>query len=543
MNKVVRRIFVEKRAGYDIEAQGLYRDIKYNLNIKELTGLRIINRYDVQGISDEEFLKARNNVFAEPPVDHVYDEVFEPVNSDMLFAIEYLPGQYDQRADSAAQCVQILTGGEKPAIKVAKLIAISGQISDEQFQFIKEYCINPVESREASLEKPDSLEDELVIPSSVETVDGFTDLDHAGLEKFMSKMGFAMSMEDLEFCRDYFKNTEKRNPTVTELRVLDTYWSDHCRHTTFLTGIENIEFEESRLTAPIKEAYKEYTDARNYVYAGKRRRVTLMDIATIAMKEFRKKGLLEDLEESDEINACSIIVDVDVEGHNEEWLVMFKNETHNHPTEIEPFGGAATCLGGAIRDPLSGRSYVYQAMRVTGSGDPRAKVEETLQGKLPQRKITTGAASGYSSYGNQIGLSTGLVEEIYDPGFIAKRMEIGAVVGAAPKRNVRRDKSVAGDVIVLLGGRTGRDGCGGATGSSREHTEESLLNCGAEVQKGNPVTERKIQRLFRKPEVSRMIKKCNDFGAGGVSVAIGELADGLDINLDAVPKKYEGLDG
>ena len=543
MDKAVRRVFIEKRAGYDIEAQGLFRDIKYNLGIKDLTRVRIINRYDIQGITEEDYLRARNIVFAELPVDIAYDEQFTPDEGDRLFALEYLPGQYDQRADSAAQCVQILTGGEKPVIRAAKLIEISGKITDCQFEFIRNYCINPVESREASLEKPESLDSDMKIPTCVPTIEGFILLSKGELQQLKEKMGFAMTIEDLDFCRKYFKFTEQRDPTVTELRVLDTYWSDHCRHTTFLTGIEKIEFEDGKYNEPVKQAYEEYIAARKFVYRDKYRDITLMDIATIAMKEFRKRGLLEDLEESDEINACSIRVDVDVDGKTEEWLVMFKNETHNHPTEIEPFGGAATCLGGAIRDPLSGRSYVYQAMRVTGSGDPRARFEDTLPGKLPQRKITYGAAQGFSSYGNQIGLSTGQVEEIYDPGYIAKRMEIGAVIGAAPSKNVIRKKPEAGDIIVLLGGRTGRDGCGGATGSSREHNEESLLSCGAEVQKGNPVTERKIQRLFRKPEVSAIIKKCNDFGAGGVAVAIGELADGLVINLNAVPKKYEGLDG
>ncbi|MDD4189292.1 MAG: phosphoribosylformylglycinamidine synthase [Eubacteriales bacterium] len=543
MNKTVRRIYVEKKPGFDVEAKSLYRDLKYNLGIKKLEKVRTINRYDIQGISENEYKRAVDIVFAEPPADFVYHDDIDIDKADGYFAVEYLPGQYDQRADSAAQCVQILTGGEKPVILTAKVIALYGNISDKQLEIVKKYCINPVESREASFEKPGSLEPDVFIPASIKTEHGFTQMDDARLSRFLDKMGFAMSFEDLKFCRQYFRDEEKRDPTVTELKVLDTYWSDHCRHTTFLTGLENIEIEDGKYTAPIKESYLEYIKARKFLYEGRSRDITLMDIATTAMKEFRKKGLLDDLEISDEINACSIIVKADADGKQEDWLVMFKNETHNHPTEIEPFGGAATCLGGAIRDPLSGRSYVYQAMRVTGSGDPRAKVEDTIPGKLPQRKITTGAAAGYSSYGNQIGLSTGLVDEIYDDGYIAKRMEIGVVLGAAPRRNVFRGVPEPGDTVVLLGGRTGRDGCGGATGSSKEHTRESLMTCGAEVQKGNPVTERKIQRLFRNPKVSRMIVRCNDFGAGGVSVAIGELADGLSIDLDSVPKKYEGLDG
>jgi len=543
MEKVVRRVFVEKKKGFDVEAQSLYRDLKYNLGISGLTGVRIINRYDVEGISDEEYENSKKTIFSEPPVDEVFDEDIYIDAKDKMIAIEYLPGQYDQRADSASQCVQILTCGEMPQTRVAKLVVLLGEVSQEEYEKVKNYLINPIDSQEASLIKPSTLDVEVNMPEDVKVIDGFIDMSRDELKAFMDDMGFAMSLEDLEFCQQYFRDEEKRNPTVTEIRVIDTYWSDHCRHTTFLTSIEGVDIEDGKYTAPLKDAYKSYLESRKFVYGDKNKDVCLMDIAVIAMKELKKRGKLEDLDESDEINACSIVVNVDVDGRNEEWVVMFKNETHNHPTEIEPFGGAATCLGGAIRDPLSGRSYVYQAMRVTGSGDPRTRIEDTLPGKLPQRKITTGAAQGYSSYGNQIGLSTGQVAEIYDEDFVAKRMEIGAVIGAAPKKNIKREKPISSDVIILLGGRTGRDGCGGATGSSKEHTEESLLTCGAEVQKGNPPTERKIQRLFRKPEVSIMIKKCNDFGAGGVSVAIGELAEGLKINLDAVPKKYEGLDG
>ncbi|AFQ44086.1 phosphoribosylformylglycinamidine synthase [Desulfosporosinus meridiei] len=541
----VKRIYVEKKPGYDIEAQGLFNDLSENLGINGLQGLRVINRYDISGITDEEYNKSRPIIFAEPPLDLVYDENLEISSADRVFAMEYLPGQYDQRADSAAQCVQILTQKERPTIASAKLMVLQGQFSEEEFQKIKDYCINPVESREASLEKPESLDFESIIPPDVEILDGFIEKSPEELKKFFSETGLAMSFEDLAFCQQYFRDTEKRNPTITEIRVIDTYWSDHCRHTTFNTKIEEVSFPKEEMAYPLTQAYQEYLSSRDYVYGENPadRDICLMDIAVLGMKELKKKGLLPDLDLSDEINACSIVVNVDVNGQNEEWLVMFKNETHNHPTEIEPFGGAATCLGGAIRDPLSGRTYVYQAMRVTGSGDPRLKLEDTLPGKLPQRKITTGAAAGYSSYGNQIGLATGQVTEVYDPDFIAKRMEIGAVIAAAPRENVVREVPEAGDIIVLVGGRTGRDGCGGATGSSKEHTTESLMTCGAEVQKGNPPTERKIQRLFRNSQVSTLIKRCNDFGAGGVSVAIGELTDGLEIDLDAVPKKYEGLDG
>jgi phosphoribosylformylglycinamidine synthase len=543
MRNKVRRIFVEKKKGFDIEAQALYADLKNNLGIAGLKSVRIINRYDVEGISGEEYETTRRTIFSEPPVDLVHDEKINFDDDTRIIAVEYLPGQYDQRADSASQCIQILTCGERPRIKVAKLIALGGNISDDEYLRVKNYCINPVECQEASMDKPQTLDTEAAIPEDVKTLSGFSAMSNDDLERLADNMGLAMSHEDLKFCHRYFKNVEKRDPTVTEIRLIDTYWSDHCRHTTFLTQIKNVEIGEGRYAAAMKFAYEGYLQSRKRIYGDSGKDMCLMDLATIAMKELRKDGKLDDLDVSDEINACSIVVNVDVDGENEEWLVMFKNETHNHPTEIEPFGGAATCLGGAIRDPLSGRAYVYQAMRVTGSGDPRTKVEDTIPGKLPQRKITTGAAAGYSSYGNQIGLATGQVAEIYDEGFVAKRMEIGAVIGAVPKKNVIREKPEPGDVVILLGGRTGRDGCGGATGSSKEHTEESLLTCGAEVQKGNPPTERKIQRLFRRTEVSAMIKKCNDFGAGGVSVAIGELADGLEINLDAVPKKYEGLDG
>jgi phosphoribosylformylglycinamidine synthase len=543
MGKEVRRLYVEKKNGFDIEASHLYRDLKDNLNLKGLQNVRVINRYDISGISDDIFKKARDTIFSEPNSDIVYDEDLPLDSEDFVFAVEYLPGQYDQRADSASQCVQILTHSERPLIRTAKVIVLIGDITLDEFAKVKRYCINPVDSREAFLEKPSTLETNLEAPNDVAILEGFINKTEEELLEFKDFMGLAMSIEDIMFCQEYFKNKEKRDPTITELRVIDTYWSDHCRHTTFFTEIKDIEFEDGKYANRVKEAYDEYLKSRDYVYGDNKKAICLMDIAVMGMKELRKRGMLNDLEVSDEINASSIVVKVDVDGKEEEWLIMFKNETHNHPTEIEPFGGAATCLGGAIRDPLSGRAYVYQAMRITGSGDPRAKIEDTLPGKLPQRKITIEAAKGYSSYGNQIGLATGKVQEIYDENYIAKRMEIGAVIAAAPKENVIRKKPEEGDLILLVGGRTGRDGCGGATGSSKAHTEESILECGAEVQKGNPPTERKIQRLFRNPKVSRLIKKCNDFGAGGVSVAIGELADSLEINLDAVPKKYEGLDG
>lgn len=543
MQQAVRRLFVEKKAQFDIAAGHLFEELKNTLGISGLTGIRIINRYDVEGLTEIEYAEARKIIFAEPTVDQVYDEVL-PIDEAMrLLITEYLPGQYDQRADSAAQCIQILSQRERPEVKVAKLVVCLGTITDEEFERIKAYCINPLEAQEASVQKPETLKVELSSAADVAIMEGFITCSAEQLEQLRQQLGLAMSGADLTFCQEYFRDTERRNPTITEIRVLDTYWSDHCRHTTFQTKIEAVEIGAGLYTAGIKAAYQSYLDSRDYVYGDHPKVVTLMDLALIAAKECRKRGLLDDLEESDEINACSIVVPVKVDGETQEWLVMFKNETHNHPTEIEPFGGAATCLGGAIRDPLSGRSYVYHAMRVTGSGDPTKGIAATLSGKLPQRKITTGAMAGFSAYGNQIGLATGQVAEIYDEGYVAKRMEIGAVIGAAPRENVIREQSAVGDIIVLLGGRTGRDGCGGATGSSKEHDENSLQTCGAEVQKGNPPTERKIQRLFRNPVVSRMIKKCNDFGAGGVAVAIGELADGLEINLDAVPKKYEGLDG
>ena len=540
----VRRIFVEKRQGfYDIPAQQLCDDLVETFRLTRLKAVRIINRYDIEGLTEEEFQKTRDVVFSEPPVDVVYEEKLPQFPGSRMFAVEYLPGQYDQRADSAAQCVQLVTQKERPRIATARVIVLVGDVDDETFQRIKDYCINGVESREASLEKPDSLEMKTEAPKDVEVIHRFNEWGEGELRSFMEERGFAMSFEDLRFCQTYFKKTEGRAPTITELRVIDTYWSDHCRHTTFTTAIDLVDIEEGYYQPSIERAYAKYLADREEIYGGELRDVTLMDLAVIGMKALRKQGLLEDLDKSEEINACSIEIKADVGGREQDWLVMFKNETHNHPTEIEPFGGAATCLGGAIRDPLSGRSYVYQAMRVTGAADPRGPLSKTHPGKLPQKKITQGAAAGYSSYGNQVGLATGQVREIYHEGYMAKRMEIGAVIAAAPKENVVRMRPAPGDVVVLVGGRTGRDGCGGATGSSKEHTEESLSACGAEVQKGNPPTERKIQRLFRNPKASRMIKRCNDFGAGGVSVAIGELAEGLDIDLDAVPKKYDGLDG
>lgn len=540
---IVRRLFVEKKEGIDVESQNIYLDLRDNLDIKNIKGVRVINRYDIFGISDEEYEKSKNSIFSEKTVDNVYEEELNIDENDNIFAVEYLPGQYDQRSDSASQCIQILTQNEKPNILSAKVYIIKGGISEEEFNKIKDYCINKVDSREASLEKPKSADMELEVPDSVEILDNFINMNNDELKAFLESRQFAMTLEDLKFCQQYFKDSEKRNPTITEIKVIDTYWSDHCRHTTFMTELTNIEIKEGNLSTPIREAYEQYLESRKSLYVDVKKPVTLMDMAVIGMKELRKNGLLDDLDQSEEINACSIVVDADIDGKLEKWLVMFKNETHNHPTEIEPFGGAATCLGGAIRDPLSGRSYVYQAMRVTGSGNPRTRIEDTLSGKLPQKKITTSAAHGYSSYGNQIGLATGQVAEIYDEGYVAKRMEIGAVIGAAPMKNVIRKEPSEGDIVILVGGRTGRDGCGGATGSSKKHTENSILSCGSEVQKGNPVVERKIQRLFRKEKVSSLIKRCNDFGAGGVSVAIGELTDGLNINLDLVPKKYDGLDG
>ncbi|HBF9369280.1 TPA: phosphoribosylformylglycinamidine synthase [Clostridioides difficile] len=542
-DSMVRRVLVEKREGFDLEAKALKKDLVESLHIDNIENLRILNRYDVEGISEEVYENAAKTIFSEPNLDVVYYEEIPKLNDERVFAIEFLPGQYDQRGDWAAQCVQIVNQGIRPAINTAKVYILSGKITDEEFSKIKDYCINPVDSREASLEKPETLKMETEIPTTVEVLDGFIDLDENGLRTFVSEKGLAMTLGDLQHVQKYFKDTEKRNPTITEIKVLDTYWSDHCRHTTFMTEIENVKIEDGKFNDIVKEAYQMYLNSRDNVYVNRHKDICLMDIATVAVKELKKNGKLNDLDESEEINACSINVDVEVDGKMEKYLVMFKNETHNHPTEIEPFGGAATCLGGAIRDPLSGRSYVYQAMRVTGSADPRTTLEDTLLGKLMQRKITTEAAHGYSSYGNQIGLTTGQVAEVYDENFVAKRMEIGAVIAAVPKENVVRERPEAGDVIVLLGGKTGRDGCGGATGSSKEHSEESILTCSAEVQKGDAPNERKIQRFFRNKEVAQMIKRCNDFGAGGVCVAIGEIADSLDINLDLVPKKYDGLDG
>ena len=550
MSQVIR-VFVEKRRGFDVEARHMLADLRDNLGMTPIDGLRLLNRYDVEGLSPEEFERARGIVFSEPNADTVIDEELLPGEDWRVFAMEYLPGQYDQRADSAAQCVQLLTGGERPRVATARVVCLHGRLSDADFQRVQDYLVNPVESRIASLEKPQTLDMTAAVPENVKRVDGFLSMSAEELHAYWESMGFAMSEADLAFCRDYFRDEEKRDPSVTELKVIDTYWSDHCRHTTFLTRLDEVEVEKGgspaaeALSKAIEDALAAYYAARKEVYGERlnQKNVCLMDMATMGMRLLKKQGKIPDLDESEEINACSIEVPVVVDGAVETWLVQFKNETHNHPTEIEPFGGAATCLGGAIRDPLSGRAYVYQAMRVTGSGDPRVGLKDTLPGKLPTRKITTGAAAGYSSYGNQIGLATGQVAELYDPGYVAKRLEIGAVVGASPKENVVRGVPAPGDVIVLLGGRTGRDGCGGATGSSKAHTSESIDTCGAEVQKGNPLTERKLQRLFRNPAVSRKIKRCNDFGAGGVCVAIGELAPGLQIDLDKVPKKYEGLDG
>lgn len=543
MSSNVKRLLVEKREGFDLEAKALMKDLKDSLHIDCIDDLRLLNRYDIEGLSDEICDSASKTIFSEPNLDVVYKEDVEYDKDAKVFAVEYLPGQYDQRADWAAQCVQIINEGQRPNINSAKLYILTGDIDDELFAKIKSYVINPVDSREASLEKPETLELETEIPTEVATIEGFIDFSMEELEKFLKEQGLAMTIDDLKYVQEYFQNQEKRNPTITEIKVLDTYWSDHCRHTTFMTQIKDVEIEDGKFNEIIKETYSKYVEARNTIYIDRQKDMCLMDIATIAVKELKAAGKLEDLDESEEINACSINIDVNVDGKIEKYLLMFKNETHNHPTEIEPFGGAATCLGGAIRDPLSGRSYVYQAMRVTGSADPRTSLEDTLHGKLMQKKITTEAANGYSSYGNQIGLTTGQVAEVYDEDFVAKRMEIGAVIAAVPKENVIRKRPEKGDIIILLGGKTGRDGCGGATGSSKEHSEESIETCGAEVQKGDAPNERKIQRFFRNKEVAQMIKRCNDFGAGGVSVAIGEIAESLDINLDLVPKKYDGLDG
>ena len=540
----VRRVYVEKKEDYQIAGGDLKKEINRYLDIKSLTNVRILVRYDVENISDETFKKASHTVFSEPPVDYLYENEFPHEDSDRIFSVEYLPGQFDQRADSAEQCVKLLNESEQPVIKSATTYVLSGDITEEEFDRIKSYCINPVDSRLTDEVVPDTLVTVFDEPDDISIFEGFTDMDVAELNKLYESLGLAMTFKDFCHIQNYYKNEEKRDPAFTEIKVLDTYWSDHCRHTTFLTELKNIEFEDSYYTKPVKESFEAYKKAYSEIYADRDDKyVSLMDIALMAMKKLKADGKLADMEESDEINACSIIVPVEIDGKEEEWLVFFKNETHNHPTEIEPFGGAATCLGGAIRDPLSGRGYVYQAMRVTGAADPTVSLKDTLDGKLPQRKITTGAASGYSSYGNQIGLATGLVNEVYHPNYVAKRMEIGAVMGAAPRKNVIRENSDPGDIIILIGGRTGRDGCGGATGSSKAHNTASIDTCGAEVQKGNPPTERKIQRLFRREEVSKIIKKCNDFGAGGVSVAIGELADGLVVDMDKVPKKYAGLDG
>ena len=540
----VRRVYVEKKPAFAVKAKELKHEISSYLGIKSVTAVRVLIRYDVENISDDVFGKACKTVFAEPPVDDLYLEEFEKAAGAHVFSVEYLPGQFDQRADSAVQCVQFLKDDAEPIIRSATTYVIEGEISEEEFAAIKNHCINPVDSRETGLEKPQTLVTEFPEPEDVKIFDGFRDMPEDELNALYSSLNLAMTFKDFLHIQNYFKDEEKRDPSVTEIRVLDTYWSDHCRHTTFSTELKDVKFDEGDYKEPIVNTYNQYLADREVLYKGRDDKfICLMDLALMAMKKLKAEGKLADQEESDEINACSIVVPVDVDGKEEEWLINFKNETHNHPTEIEPFGGAATCLGGAIRDPLSGRTYVYQAMRVTGAADPTVSVKDTLKGKLPQKKLVRGAASGYSSYGNQIGLATGYVKEIYHPNYVAKRMEIGAVLGAAPRRAVIRENSDPGDIIILLGGRTGRDGIGGATGSSKVHTEASIEVCGAEVQKGNAPTERKIQRMFRREEVSSIIKKCNDFGAGGVSVAIGELADGLRVDLDKVPKKYAGLDG
>ncbi len=540
----VRRIYVEKKDAFAVKAEELHEEIRSFLGIEDVKGVRVLIRYDVENISDEVFERACRTVFSEPPVDILYEETFETAPDAKVFSVEYLPGQFDQRADSAVQCVRFLKEDEQPVIRTATTYVIEGGISDEELASIKSYCINPVDSREAAVEKPETLVTVFDEPADVKIFDGFCDMDEAALKELYSSLNLAMTFRDFQHIQNYFRGEEHRNPSMTEIRVLDTYWSDHCRHTTFSTELTDVSFEEGYYKKPIEDTYQQYLADRAEIFKGRKDKfVCLMDLALMAMRKLKAEGKLQDQEESDEINACSIVVPVEIDGETEEWLVNFKNETHNHPTEIEPFGGAATCLGGAIRDPLSGRTYVYQAMRVTGAADPTVSVKETLKGKLPQKKLVRGAAHGYSSYGNQIGLATGYVKEIYHPNYVAKRMEIGAVMGAAPRKDVIRETSDPGDLIILLGGETGRDGCGGATGSSKVHTEKSIETCGAEVQKGNAPTERKIQRLFRRPEVTRLIKKCNDFGAGGVSVAIGELADGLKVNLDLVPKKYAGLDG
>ncbi len=541
---MVRRVFVEKKQAFAVKAKELEEEIRSYLGIQTVTGVRVLIRYDVENIGDETFERACQTVFSEPPVDVLYREEFETAPGASVFGVEFLPGQFDQRADSAVQCVQFLNAAEKPVIRTATVYVIEGNVTAEELASIKSFCINPVDSRETGMVKPETLVTVFEEPADVKIFDGFKDMAEADLEALYKSLNLAMTFKDFLHIQNYFKNEEHRDPSMTEIRVLDTYWSDHCRHTTFSTELKNVTFGDGYYRAPIKKTYEQYVADHKEIFKGRDDKfICLMDLALMAMRKLKKEGKLQDQEESDEINACSIVVPVEIDGEVEEWLVNFKNETHNHPTEIEPFGGAATCLGGAIRDPLSGRTYVYQAMRVTGAADPTVPVSETLKGKLPQKKLVRGAASGYSSYGNQIGLATGYVKEIYHPNYVAKRMEIGAVMGAAPRKDVIRETSDPGDIIILLGGRTGRDGCGGATGSSKVHTEASIETCGAEVQKGNAPTERKIQRLFRRPEVTRLIRKCNDFGAGGVSVAIGELADGLVVDLDKVPKKYEGLDG
>ena len=540
----VRRVFVEKKPDYAVAAKELRHEIRRYLGIMDVTGVRVLIRYDVENISDDTFEKACSGVFAEPPVDILYREEYPLSEGDRSFSVEFLPGQFDQRADSAEQCLRFIKEDESPVIRTATTYVIEGNISDDEFDAIRNHCINPVDSREASEEKPETLVSSFEEPADILVFEGFKDMAEDELKKLYDSLGLAMTFKDFLHIQNYYKGEEHRDPTMTEIRVLDTYWSDHCRHTTFSTELKDVQFDDGYYRKPIEDTYREYLKDHSEIFAGREDKfVCLMDLALMAMRRLKKEGKLADQEESDEINACSIVVPIKVDGVEEEWLINFKNETHNHPTEIEPFGGAATCLGGAIRDPLSGRTYVYQAMRVTGAADPTVSVKDTLKGKLPQKKLVREAAHGYSSYGNQIGLATGLVKEIYHPDYVAKRMEIGAVLGAVPRRAVIRENSDPGDIIILLGGRTGRDGCGGATGSSKVHTEESIETCGAEVQKGNPPTERKIQRLFRREEVSRLIKKCNDFGAGGVSVAIGELADGLRVELDKVPKKYAGLDG
>ncbi len=542
-NSQVSRCFVQKRPGFDVEAQGLCRDLREHLGIQELSGLSILNRYDIQGISPDVYGQAKGTVFSEPQVDAVYDEDFpRPDRPHSVLAVEALPGQFDQRSDSAAQCIQLMTGGGRPLVAYARVYVLEGTLSQASLDEIRAYLINPVECREASLDKPDTLVRTYDVPAQVETLDGFITLDAAALADLLDRLGLAMDLDDLSFLQGYFRDWERRDPTITEVRVVDTYWSDHCRHTTFSTHLDGVDIQDPQ----VRGAYERYLAAREEVYGqekAKKRPQTLMDIATIGAKVLKKRGELPELDESEEINACSIHVTADVDGEEQDWLLMFKNETHNHPTEIEPFGGAATCIGGCIRDPLSGRAYVHQAMRVTGGGDPTVPLSQTLEGKLPQRKIAQTAAAGYSSYGNQIGLATGHVAELYHPGYIAKRLECGAVAAAAPAGHVRRERPIPGDVVILLGGRTGRDGIGGATGSSKSHNKKSLATMASEVQKGNAPEERKLQRLFRDENVTRLIKRCNDFGAGGVSVAIGELADGLEIDLDAVRKKYDGLDG